>query len=77
MKTLAHSTPERIVEAFELFVVGGGSNPPTLPEFRKAVDDLHKQDGLMVDHQRKEIEGRRTDSVATNGFEQIARILGR
>ena len=72
-KTLIHSTPERIVQAFEMFVVAGSDNPPTLPAFRKAVDDLEKQSRLQIDH--KAIEGRMTRSAANQGFQSIREIL--
>ena len=77
MKTLIHSTPEIIVEAFEMFVTAGSENPPTLPAFRKAVDDIAKQRALQYSNKQKAIRGSQTSEVAKQSIAEIKDILRR
>lgn len=74
-KSLIHSTPELIVAAFECFISAGSANPPTLPEFRRMVDDLHKQEKLQRVYVNKNIDGKQSSEIADYYKMCIKRIL--
>ncbi len=63
-----------IVEAFELFVIAGKEFPPTLPEFRKACDDLQRQHS-MRNSTANQIKGRSSPEIAEYYKMCIKRIL--
>ena len=63
-----------IVEAFELFVIAGKEFPPTLPEFRKACDDLQRQHNMQK-ATSNQIDGKSTSEIAEYYKMCIKRIL--
>ena len=74
VQTLGYAEEKIVIDAFEQFVNSGKEFPPTLPEFRKAVDDLTKQ-GKMKHSEYAEIQGSHTPEVAEYYKMVIKRIL--